>query len=151
MCGSRAITQLRSKAQRSLNAYLLACGDGVCGEVIPAMKFFERDTETICDGDERIAAARLVHLSMRGRHNRSERDYETLEIADGVVLLQLIGSGNLLDGEVIILRDGSERFLWLDAVIAPLRAPVLRNSGDALRVERGHAFGKMEIKGLREC
>ena len=151
MCGSRVFASLRRKTQRSLYADFLPSNDGVAGEVIPAMEFVERDAETVGDGDERVSATSLVELSVCGRHDRCEGNDDAIEIGDCSVALEIVCSRDLIHGEVIVLRERGERVFWLDAVVTPLGALVLRNCCDALGVQRRHSFGEVEIKRLSEC
>ncbi len=116
------------------------------------MEVFKRDAEAIGDGDERIAAAGPVDFRMLdGSSGQRYWNDERLDAGEIVVALELIDSGQLLNGNVVALRDRGERIVWFYAVIAPLVAFVFREVGDALLEEGRSAGGQVELEGLSEC
>ncbi len=94
--------RVRCDMSRLCDTNALSRRDAGADRMIPATQVFKRYAEAICDGDERIAAARAIDLSMRCRRGHwSNGNDERIDVVESVVGVELIGCCQLLDGDAI--------------------------------------------------
>lgn len=131
-------------AQRLSNVNVAAGAHRVSAEVIPAAEIAEGDAEAVSDGDERVTMANGITKAVRNaaRHGHDER----LHAVERVVDAELIGCGELGEGDVEFGCDGFQRVTGGDAMVAPGVALAFRNLRDALLKERGGSGGEMQIE-----
>ena len=116
---------------------LAACSDADSRRnTVPAAKLIERDTESIGDGYERIAATRGVERGMSSaRDNRSQRHNHAVNTCKALGLAQLIGFSKFALAYAVAVCNAGERVLRGYAMIAPRGTMHLWNERDALLEE----------------
>ena len=118
------------------------------GELVPPPELGQRDAESISDGNQGVAAAGGVVDGVRrwggSRRDRHDESLDTIELRRSAS--NWLAAASVGDRNAIGVRDGRERVVRRDLVIAPRIALALGNGGDLLLEERGGACGQMQIE-----